>query len=167
MNRIVSGIVFAGMVLLGMVGANAQTPIQIYGAWHCYSDACSWASVPNMTTFDTDNRWLIDSQSGRHLSSFGEPGDAEFRRSGEVDESHDRLDHHEGHSHRDDDRGDQLFPEPGRAGDDVDWRLQLYEELGEGAGRELDRSLGSTLPMRPSNSMWGWRLITKRAAIRI
>jgi len=60
MNRIVSGIIFAGMVLLGTVGANAQTPIQIYGAWHCYSDACSWASVPNMTTFDTDNRWLID-----------------------------------------------------------------------------------------------------------
>lgn len=38
----------------------AQTQMQIYGAWHCYSDACSWASVPNMTTFDTDNRWLID-----------------------------------------------------------------------------------------------------------
>ena len=37
-----------------------QTQMQIYGAWHCYSDACSWASVPNMTTFDTDNRWLID-----------------------------------------------------------------------------------------------------------
>ena len=38
----------------------AQTPIQIYGAWHCYTDGCSWASVPNMTTFDTDNRWMID-----------------------------------------------------------------------------------------------------------
>src|SRR5438270_4261323 len=38
--------------------ANAQ--MQVYGLWHCYSDACSWASVPNMTTFDTDNRWLID-----------------------------------------------------------------------------------------------------------
>lgn len=38
----------------------AQTQMQIYGAWHCYTDGCSWASVPNMTTFDTDNRWLID-----------------------------------------------------------------------------------------------------------
>ena len=28
--------------------------------WHCYSDACSWASVPNMTTFDTENHWMID-----------------------------------------------------------------------------------------------------------
>jgi hypothetical protein len=50
------------MLLMGMLvnSTSAQTPIQVYGAWHCYSDACSWASVPNMTTFDTDNRWLID-----------------------------------------------------------------------------------------------------------
>lgn len=45
--------------LLGLT-ANAQTQMQVYGAWHCYTDACSWASVPNMTTFDTDNRWMID-----------------------------------------------------------------------------------------------------------
>ena len=52
------------LVLSGLLGtverANAQTQIQIFGAWHCYTDGCSWASVPNMTTFDTDNRWLID-----------------------------------------------------------------------------------------------------------
>jgi hypothetical protein len=50
------------VVVLGFFSSQlaAQTQIQIYGAWHCYSDACSWASVPNMTTFDTDNRWLID-----------------------------------------------------------------------------------------------------------
>src|ERR1700688_5050967 len=52
------------LLLSGLLGtvtlANAQTQIQIYGAWHCYTDGCSWASVPNMTTFDTDNRWLID-----------------------------------------------------------------------------------------------------------
>src|SRR5215469_2368324 len=54
---------FATICLVGLMGANlahAQTAIQIYGAWHCYTDGCSWASVPNMTTFDTDNRWLID-----------------------------------------------------------------------------------------------------------
>jgi len=45
---------FCGMPLL------AQTQMQVYGAWHCYTDGCSWASVPNMTTFDTDNHWLID-----------------------------------------------------------------------------------------------------------
>jgi hypothetical protein len=40
--------------------ANAQYQMQVYGLWHCYTDACSWASVPNMTTFDTDNHWIID-----------------------------------------------------------------------------------------------------------
>lgn len=57
--------------LLGMVSrANAQTPLQIYGAWHCYTDGCSWASVPNMPTFDTDNRWLIDrDMNGTYMPS--------------------------------------------------------------------------------------------------
>jgi hypothetical protein len=52
--------IFAGFLLLLGVAASAQSQMQIYGAWHCYSDACSWASVPNMTTFDTQNHWLID-----------------------------------------------------------------------------------------------------------
>jgi hypothetical protein len=60
MTRLITGPVFAGVFLLATIWANAQTPIQVYGGWHCYSDACSWASVPNMTTFDTNNRWLID-----------------------------------------------------------------------------------------------------------
>src|SRR6266481_3537187 len=42
----------------------AQTQIQVYGVWHCYSDGCGWLSVPNMTTFDTDNHWLIDRGNG-------------------------------------------------------------------------------------------------------
>jgi hypothetical protein len=46
--------------ILGVLPMAAQTPMQIYGVWHCYTDGCSWASVPNMTTFDTDNHWLID-----------------------------------------------------------------------------------------------------------
>ena len=48
------------LALVSGFPAAAQTPIQVYGAWHCYTDGCSWASAPNMTTFDTDNRWLID-----------------------------------------------------------------------------------------------------------
>jgi len=40
--------------------ANAQYQMQVYGLWHCYDDACSWASVPNMTTFDSNNHWIID-----------------------------------------------------------------------------------------------------------
>jgi hypothetical protein len=39
-------------------------PIQVYGAWHCGNDFCTWASVRNMTDFDTRNRWLIDRGDG-------------------------------------------------------------------------------------------------------
>jgi len=49
-----------GLILFTGMNPAANAQMQVYGAWHCYSDACSWASVPNMTTFDTDNRWLID-----------------------------------------------------------------------------------------------------------
>lgn len=47
-------------IIFSSLTVSAQTQMQIYGAWHCYTDSCSWTSVPNMTTFDTDNRWLID-----------------------------------------------------------------------------------------------------------
>ena len=40
------------------------TPISVYGAWHCGNDFCTWASVRNMTDFDTKNRWLIDRGNG-------------------------------------------------------------------------------------------------------
>jgi hypothetical protein len=38
--------------------------ISVYGAWHCGSDFCSWASVRNMTDFDNRNHWLIDRGDG-------------------------------------------------------------------------------------------------------
>ena len=41
------------------------TPVSIYGAWHCGNDFCTWASVRNMTDFDTRNRWLINRGDGR------------------------------------------------------------------------------------------------------
>src|SRR5882762_11125368 len=44
--------------------AVAATPVQIYGAWHCGNDACTWATVRNMTDFDTNNHWLIDRGDG-------------------------------------------------------------------------------------------------------
>jgi hypothetical protein len=50
-------------VLLVSTAATA-TPIQIYGAWHCGNDACTWGSVRNMTDFDTKNRWMIDRGDG-------------------------------------------------------------------------------------------------------
>src|SRR5260370_24414510 len=54
----------SGLGWVCIEGAKAQTPMQIYGVWHCYSDGCNWFSVPDMTTFDTDNHWLIDRGNG-------------------------------------------------------------------------------------------------------
>src|SRR3569623_505021 len=44
--------------------AAAGTPMQVYGAWHCGNDACTWATVRDMTNFDTNNHWLIDRGAG-------------------------------------------------------------------------------------------------------
>ena len=38
--------------------------ISVYGACHCGSDFCTWASVRNMTDFDKKNHWLIDRGTG-------------------------------------------------------------------------------------------------------
>jgi hypothetical protein len=63
-------LLYAGLagLLLGLPGmtpsANAQTQLQVYGLWHCGSDACTWGAAPNMTTFDTQNHWIIDRGSG-------------------------------------------------------------------------------------------------------
>jgi hypothetical protein len=43
----------------------ANTPISIYGAWHCGNDFCTWSTVRNMTDFDTKNRWLVNRGSGQ------------------------------------------------------------------------------------------------------
>ncbi|HKY29373.1 MAG TPA: hypothetical protein VJM12_15650, partial [Pyrinomonadaceae bacterium] len=40
------------------------TNISVYGAWHCGNDFCTWASVRNMTDFDTKNRWIINRGDG-------------------------------------------------------------------------------------------------------
>jgi hypothetical protein len=53
-------LVALGMFAVAAIPASAQYQMQVYGLWHCYTDACSWASVPNMTTFDTNNHWIID-----------------------------------------------------------------------------------------------------------
>jgi len=50
------------IVVLLLPQLNAQ--IQVYGLWHCWDDACSWASVPDMTTFDSNNHWIIDRGNG-------------------------------------------------------------------------------------------------------
>ncbi|HXM56752.1 MAG TPA: hypothetical protein VOB72_15245 [Candidatus Dormibacteraeota bacterium] len=45
--------------------AAATTPIQVYGAWHCGNDACTWAAVRDPADFDHANHWLIDRGDGR------------------------------------------------------------------------------------------------------
>ncbi len=41
------------------------TPIQIYGAWHCGDDACTWSNVRTVSEFDSKNHWLIDRGNGQ------------------------------------------------------------------------------------------------------
>jgi hypothetical protein len=48
-----------------MASAATGTPIQIYGAWHCGNDACTWGSVRDLAEFDANNHWLIDRGDGR------------------------------------------------------------------------------------------------------
>ena len=56
-------VVFSAMLLL--VGVNAAaTSIQIYGAWLCSNDECTWGTVRDMTQFDAANHWLIDRGDG-------------------------------------------------------------------------------------------------------
>jgi hypothetical protein len=65
-------------VLLGVLGAlpaptaappasaaAAATAPQIYGAWHCSDDACTWGAVRTAAQFDSQNHWLIDRGDGR------------------------------------------------------------------------------------------------------
>ncbi len=39
--------------------------LQVYGAWHCGNDACTWSVPRTPTEFDSKNRWLIDRGDGR------------------------------------------------------------------------------------------------------
>lgn len=46
-------------------GPGQLTQLQIYGAWHCGNDACTWASVRSISEFDSKNNWLINRGDGR------------------------------------------------------------------------------------------------------
>jgi hypothetical protein len=49
--------------LISCIPANA-TQMQMLGARHCGSYFCTWASVRDMTDFDTKNHWIIDRGDG-------------------------------------------------------------------------------------------------------
>jgi hypothetical protein len=42
---------------------------EVYGAWHCSNDGCTWRTVRNMTDFDNKNHWMIDRGDGSGLPS--------------------------------------------------------------------------------------------------
>jgi hypothetical protein len=46
-------------------GANAQAAMQVYGAWHCGDDYCSWGAVRTLADFDRANHWMIDRGNGQ------------------------------------------------------------------------------------------------------
>ena len=50
---------------VGPAAAATVTPIQVYGSWLCGNDECTWATVRDMTDFDTNNHWLVDRGDGR------------------------------------------------------------------------------------------------------
>ncbi|WP_255509845.1 hypothetical protein [Micromonospora sp. AP08] len=43
----------------------AATPVQVYGAWHCGDDFCTWGTVRTVAQFDSQNHWLVDRGDGR------------------------------------------------------------------------------------------------------
>src|SRR5438270_14047555 len=63
MRRMMCCLFIVGAItFLSSPSANAQ--MQTYGAWHCGNDACTWATVRDMTDFDTKNHWMIDRGDG-------------------------------------------------------------------------------------------------------
>ncbi len=61
-----AALVLATLSVLGAPprAAWASTQLQVYGTWLCGTDECTWASAPDMTTFDQDNHWMIDRGDG-------------------------------------------------------------------------------------------------------
>jgi len=42
----------------------AVQSIDVYGAWHCGNDYCTWSTVRGVNEFDQKNRWLINRGDG-------------------------------------------------------------------------------------------------------
>ncbi|MEV4136677.1 hypothetical protein AB0J72_31440 [Dactylosporangium sp. NPDC049742] len=72
-------LVTAVLVALARPAAAAVTPPQIYGAWHCGNDFCTWGTARTVAAFDAQNHWLVDRGDGRPsvnvvVLSFVDPG---------------------------------------------------------------------------------------------
>jgi hypothetical protein len=59
------GVAAAALLCLMSSGRPANaTQMEIYGAWHCGNDFCTWSTARNMADFDTKNHWIIDRGDG-------------------------------------------------------------------------------------------------------
>src|SRR5215510_7481908 len=64
--------VLSSIILVALFGVVSTKPqqitaannISVYGTWHCGSEFCSWATMRDMTDFNTKNHWLIDRGDG-------------------------------------------------------------------------------------------------------
>ena len=56
--------VILGLGLLLATGKAKATQIEVYGAWHCGNDFCTWGTVRDMSNFDTNNHWMIERGDG-------------------------------------------------------------------------------------------------------
>jgi hypothetical protein len=69
MRRMAATLAALVLVLVGFpasrAAAAALTPIQVYGAWHCSDDQCTWGNPRSVAEFDSKNHWLIDRGDGR------------------------------------------------------------------------------------------------------
>lgn len=45
--------------------APARATVEIYGAWHCSDDYCTWSTERGVAEFDEKNHWLIDRGNGQ------------------------------------------------------------------------------------------------------
>lgn len=58
-------VVLLGLGVVPQPAAAAVTPIQIYGAWHCSDDFCTWGTARSVAEFDSKNHWLVDRGNGQ------------------------------------------------------------------------------------------------------
>ena len=58
----IAGITAAATTLLATSNAHA---LEIYGAWHCGNDFCTWSAVRDPVDFDQKNHWIIDRGDGK------------------------------------------------------------------------------------------------------
>jgi hypothetical protein len=64
-TRTIFRLVGIGLFLaVSACSVRAAQPLEVYGAWHCGSDYCTWGAMRSVTEFDQKNHWLIDRGNG-------------------------------------------------------------------------------------------------------